>query len=446
MSRHGLPSGIGAAPERTGLGLLLLLPALAFVARGLGVSLPQDDTGPDLELYAALFAVALLLFPAFDRLVRLPLLEPLRAFPFSGWMVARGAVVLVMGGALGSAVGVALLRGDLAPATTLGGAVLIGLVVAASALGMLLSLLVAVTDSKSGLGRSLDLDARKPSRVLVEQAPGIAITAALVGGLLAWLAVRDIETGFVRDGAFSLSRAAQLVGVLALAAGPLQLVNGLRGWQREAHRILARCYDFDRMFEDLALQQQAREVEVQAPALDSADPLADALERSWLRTPALRLVGALALGAAAAAFAAARGLPLVAAAGLSAMLLVGALPSTDWRFAATRAWLTGHGVNTAALARIERRTELQRATAWLPLLALAAAQQTALLPIAAAALVHLGSGLFATIAPRPMTALFRLPLVLTALAVPLAAPVALLVAAMLPRLPLPTLLQRADAR
>lgn len=447
MSRAALPAGVGEAPERIGLALLLLLPAVAGAARALGLRIEAADTGPDMELFAALFAVALLLFPAFDRLVRLPRLEPLRAFPFSGWMVARGSLLLVMGGAVGAAVAVALLRADLPPSVTLGGALFIGLVVPAAALGVLLLLLVAVTDSGSGLGRSLDLDARKPSRTLVEQAPGIAITAALIGGLLAWLAVRDLETRFLQDGAFSSpSRAAQLVGGLALFAGPLQLLNGLRGWQREVHRILARCYDFDRMFDDLAMRQQAREAEVEVPPLDSADPLTDALTRSWLRTPALRLGGSLALGAAAAAFAAARGVPLVAAAGLSAMLLVGALPTSDWRFAGTRAWLTAHGVATASLALLERRAELQRAAGWLPLLLLAAVEGRALLPTLAAALVHVGVGLLATRAPRPVPALLRLPLVLAALALPLFAPVALLLGALLPRLFSPILPHRAAAR
>jgi hypothetical protein len=64
----------------------------------------------------------------------------------------------------------------------------------------------------------------------------------LIAGLLAWLAVRDAENQFLRDGELtSLSRAATLVGCLALAAGPLHLLSALRGWQREAHRVLARC-------------------------------------------------------------------------------------------------------------------------------------------------------------------------------------------------------------
>jgi hypothetical protein len=320
---------------------------------------------------------------------------------------------------------------------TLAGAAVIGLAVPTAAMAMLLALLVAVTDSDSGLGRSLDLDARKPSRVLIEQAPGIAIVMGLIAGLLAWLAVRDAETQFLRDGELtSLSRAATLVGCLALAAGPLHLLSALRGWQREAHRVLARCYDFDRMFDDLAIRQQAREEAVEVPPLDQTAPLDDALRRSWLRTPALRLVGAILLGAAAAGFAAARGVPLVAAVALSAMLSVGALPQTDWRFAATRGWLSAHGEPLRALRTLSREAELQRAAGWIPMLLLGAFTQGTLLPIAAAAVVHLAVGLLAAQGDAPkFLPLLRLPLVLLATVVPASAlitPVVALVALRLP--------------
>ena len=437
MSSVALPQATGATPSRLGGALLLGLPLAGLVARLAGLRLPASDTGADLELYAALFAVALLLFPAFDRLVRLPQLEPLRALPFTGWMVARGSLAMVTGGALGASLTVALLRADLPVTVTLAGAAVIGLAVPTAAMAMLLALLVAVTDSDSGLGRSLDLDARKPSRVLIEQAPGIAIVMGLIAGLLAWLAVRDAETQFLRDGELtSLSRAATLVGCLALAAGPLHLLSALRGWQREAHRVLARCYDFDRMFDDLAIRQQAREEAVEVPPLDQTAPLDDALRRSWLRTPALRLVGAILLGAAAAGFAAARGVPLVAAVALSAMLSVGALPQTDWRFAATRGWLSAHGEPLRALRTLSREAELQRAAGWIPMLLLGAFTQGTLLPIAAAAVVHLAVGLLAAQGDAPkFLPLLRLPLVLLAIVVPASAlitPVVALVALRLP--------------
>ena len=448
MSSVGLPHAIGAAPSRLGWAMLVGLPLAGLAARLAGLRLPASDTGADLELYAALFTVALLLFPAFDRLIRLPQLEPLRALPFTGWMVARGSLAMVTGGALGASLTVAMLRADLPLVATLPGAATIGLVVSTGAMAMLLALLVAVTDSGSGLGRSLDLDARKPSRVLIEQAPGIAIVMGLIAGLLAWLAVRDAENQFLRDGELtSLSRAATLVGCLALAAGPLHLLSALRGWQREAHRVLARCYDFDRMFDDLAIRQQAREEEVAVPPLDQAAPLDDALRRSWLRTPALRLVGALLFGCAAAAFGAARGVPLVAAIGLSAMLSVGALPQTDWRFAETRAWLTGHGESLRTLRTLSREAELQRAAGWIPMLLLGALTPGALLPIAAAAAVHLAVGLVAAQGDAPkLLPLLRLPLVIVATVVPASALIAPLIALLALRLPFNQLSTRATTR
>lgn len=444
----GLPGAVGATPERLGGALLLGLPLAALTGRMAGLRLDAADTGPDLELYAALFVVALLLFPAFDRLVRLPQLEPLRALPFTGWMVARGSLGMVGGGAVGAAVAVALLRGSIPLHVSLAGAGFIGLVVGCAAFAMLVALLVAVTDNGSGLGRSLDLNARKPSRVLVEQAPGIAITVGLIGGLLAWLAVRDAETQYLLAGELtSLSRAAQLVGGLALLAGPLHLLLALRGWQREAHRVLARCYDFDRMFDDLAIRQQAREEDVAVPPLSLASPLEDALRRSWLRTPALRLVGALLFGAAAAAFGAARGVPLVAAVALSAMLSVGALPQTDWRFAETRAWLTGHGETLHGLRHLSREAELQRAAGWLPMLLLGAMQPASLLSIAAAAAVHLAVGLIAaTGAPPRWLPLLRLPLVIFAVVIPASALAAPVVAFVALRLNISSLPHRAATR
>jgi hypothetical protein len=63
---------------------------------------------------------------------------------------------------------------------------------------------------------------------------------------------------------------------------------------------------------------------------------------------------------------------LVAAVGLSAMLSVGALPQTDWRFAETRAWLTGHGESLRTLRTLSREAELQRAAGWIPMLLLGA--------------------------------------------------------------------------
>lgn len=428
--------------------MLVGLPLAGLLARIAGLRLPASDTGADLELYAALFTVALLLFPAFDRLVRLPQLEPLRALPFTGWMVARGSLAMVTGGALGASLTVAMLRADLPIAATLPGAATIGLVVSTGAMAMLLALLVAVTDSRSGLGRSLDLDAHKPSRVLVEQAPGIAIVMGLIAGLLAWLAVRDAERQFLRDGELtSLSRAATLVGCLALAAGPLHLLSALRGWQREAHRVLARCYDFDRMFDDLAIRQQAREEDVAVPPLDQTAPLDDALRRSWLRTPALRLVGALLFGCAVAAFGAARGVPLVAAVALSAMLSVGALPQTDWRFATTRGWLLAHGEPLRTLRTLSREAEFQRAAAWTPMLLLGAVTPSALLPIAAAATVHLAVGLIAAQGDAPkLLPLLRLPLVIVAIVVPASALLAPLIALLALRLPFNQLSTRATTR
>jgi hypothetical protein len=200
--------------------------------------------------------------------------------------------------------------------------------------------------------------------------------------------------------------------------------------------VLARCYDFDRMFDDLAIRQQAREEAVEVPPLDQTAPLDDALRRSWLRTPALRLVGAILLGAAAAGFAAARGVPLVAAVALSAMLSVGALPQTDWRFAATRGWLSAHGEPLRALRTLSREAELQRAAGWIPMLLLGAFTQGTLLPIAAAAVVHLAVGLLAAQGDAPkFLPLLRLPLVLLATVVPASAlitPVVALVALRLP--------------
>ena len=201
------------------------------------------------------------------------------------------------------------------------------------------------------------------------------------------------------------------------------------------------------MFDDLAIRQQAREEEVAVPPLDQAAPLDDALRRSWLRTPALRLVGALLFGCAAAAFGAARGVPLVAAIGLSAMLSVGALPQTDWRFAETRAWLTGHGESLRTLRTLSRKAELQRAAGWIPMLLLGALTPGALLPIAAAAAVHLAVGLVAAQGDAPkLLPLLRLPLVIVATVVPASALIAPLIALLALRLPFNQLSTRATTR
>jgi hypothetical protein len=391
-----------ATQHRRHLSLALALLAGAAIARATRGALFSGSL-PDLQLFAVLGAVALAGFSAFETLTRLRQREALRSLPIDGRGPALAALLSNVPVAAAAGMGVTLAHeAPLAAASVASGA-LIGVTASLAFVGAAMHLAGGAVTPRSFVGGRLELAQPAQRRMVFELGAGAALVAAVAAGLFGWLAVRDLYRPELRGPAGQMLPSFWLATALSIAIGPLGAASAWLSWRERYHRVLARAFDLDRLFEDLGDQvvRSRRFVSTGDNALADANPLAEAARRQWSRLSVDSPVGALFVGLAAVGLARMASIEAPLAEVLIALGL--GLAREPWCHPHMRdaiAWSTdnaGTGATESVVAALARSSVAARSLAWLPPLALALLTDIASSPgVALAAAVSVGSELFAS--------------------------------------------------